>query len=150
MSTYLVIYDNRFGNPISINKGNSFIPISMDNIDFRDFLKWNETQNPPLDYTTPIAPAPIFPDPAEVEAKNATEIYKLTPDQAAIWSEKQAIGDTTKSSLLLDLDNVTTIAMLKPIVIAIIQVLYKIVEINKIQIKLLIALRNKTMPTLGD
>jgi hypothetical protein len=34
----------------------TFIPLDESNADFREFVKWNNTQNVPLDWRTPIAP----------------------------------------------------------------------------------------------
>lgn len=52
--TYTVNYDIISGKPISIQNGNSCIPITEQNRDFREFLEWNSEQDIPLDHETSI------------------------------------------------------------------------------------------------
>lgn len=63
---YTIRYDKQTGNPDSISKGGFIsIPIDERNNDFQDFLAWNEKQQTPLDWKTPIAPEVIIP-PTEI------------------------------------------------------------------------------------
>jgi hypothetical protein len=89
-----------------------------------------------------------YPDYAVESAKQATEIYKLTPNQAVVWSEKQIIGDKSESALTTELDAATTVAALKPVILSIIQMNYRAVKTEKSKLRLLVALRDKIMPGL--
>ena len=55
---YTVIYDIN-GNPNVIQNGNNFIPIDNKNMDFLDFLEWNNAQIVPLNWKTSISPTPL-------------------------------------------------------------------------------------------
>ena len=55
---YTIRY-NPLGVPGIFRDDGSNIPADNANKDFREFIAWNITQHPPLDYTTPIEPEPI-------------------------------------------------------------------------------------------
>ena len=57
---YTINYDPSTGKPTSIQHGRDTIMISEDNMDFRDFLAWNEKQAAPLDWQTPVAPTVFY------------------------------------------------------------------------------------------
>lgn len=51
--TYSIVYDET-GTPIGVRKGKLIIPLVPGNMDFEEFLKWNQQRSAPLDYKTPI------------------------------------------------------------------------------------------------
>jgi len=67
---YKINYYN--GEPIGIQKDRMSIPISLDNRHFVEFLEWNEKQEVPLDYVTPIEVEP--PEPPETLEEQITRI----------------------------------------------------------------------------
>jgi len=50
---YTINYDPT-GNPISIIKEGKQIPLALGNMDFEEFLKWNEQRTRPLDWRSSI------------------------------------------------------------------------------------------------
>jgi len=50
--TYTINYSD--GQPSSIQDGNKSIPLDGANMDFREFMEWNDQQEKPLDWQSPI------------------------------------------------------------------------------------------------
>lgn len=68
---YTVNYDPLTGIVTTIQIGNNTIPINEKNMDFHDFLVWNEKQTKPLDWKTPkVMPVPPPPLPTTEERLN--------------------------------------------------------------------------------
>lgn len=92
---YTVYYDPRTGEPQGIKKGeNTSFGFNPDNTDFAEFLKWNAEQATPLDWQTPIAPAP----PSADEVRRAALKARLRG--------KQTLTQQEASDLLMELGRV--------------------------------------------